>query len=430
MPTLRISDIAERTGEEITLKGWVANLRSSGSIIFVQFRDGTGILQAIVSKKDLGEEAFQEAKQLTIESSLELTGTVQKDDRAPGGYEMQVQKLQLVHVGEEYPIGKKEHGVDFLMDHRHLWLRSPRQTAILRIRDEIVWQLRSWMRENGFVLTDTPILTPTSCEGTTTLFETDYFGEPAYLAQSGQLYLEASTAALGRAYDFGPTFRAEKSKTRRHLTEFWMLDAEAAFVDFVGNMEIQEQMISSVVQNVLKARAADFKLIERDTIFLEKVKAPFPRLRYDEAIVKLQALGNPIKAGDDIGADEEMLLTKEYDTPFFLTHFPAKIKGFYFQPEEGNSDRVLGSDLLAPEGYGEIIGGAQRIHDVKLLEQKMKEFKLPIEDYQWYLDLRRYGSFPHSGFGLGLERVVAWMCGLDHVRESIPFPRLLTRLRP
>lgn len=413
-----------------TIRGWVANLRSSGSILFLTVRDGTGLIQAVVAKADVPAELFAEAKALTIESAVVVTGDLKPDPRSPSGWEMAVAALTVVQRAAEYPIGKKEHGPDFLLDHRHLWLRSSRQTAILRIRDEIVFALRAWLKGHGFVLTDTPILTPTAAEGTTTLFKTDYFGEPAYLAQTGQLYLEAAAMAFGRVYDFGPTFRAEKSKTRRHLTEFWMLDAEAAFVAFEENLAIQEQLITAAVQAVVRTRAAELDLLERDVEILKAVQPPFPRMTYDQALKELAKAGHKTSWGEDFGADEEAVLAKLYSQPLFVTHYPAEIKAFYMQPDPANPRAVLNADLLAPEGFGEIVGGSERIHDEALLRERLRAFQLPVEEYEWYLDLRRYGSVPHSGFGIGLERVVRWICGLEHIRETIPFPRLLNRLRP
>lgn len=430
MAKVLIFEIPQHLDQEVIIQGWVFNFRSSGKIFFLQLRDGSGLLQAIVSKNDVSEKAWKICENMTMESSLEVKGTVKEEKRSPDGYEMRVSDLKLVNLAEEYPIAKKEHGIDFLLDNRHLWVRSKRQVAIMKIRDEIVWQMREFFRKKGFILTDTPILTPTSCEGTTTLFATDYFDEKAYLSQSGQLYLEAMAMALGRVYDFGPTFRAEKSKTRRHLTEFWMLDAEAAFIQHEENLKLQEELICYVVKNVLKNCKKELEILERDASILEKIKFPFPRLKYQDAVKKLQKLGSDIKEGDDFGADDETLLMKEYNQPVFITHFPAKIKAFYMQPDPENSQYALCDDLLAPEGYGEIIGGSERIWDLKLLEQRIKEHKLLKKDFEWYLDLRRYGSVPHSGFGIGLERTVAWICGLDHVRETIAFPRLINRLRP
>ncbi|MFA6198515.1 MAG: asparagine--tRNA ligase [Patescibacteria group bacterium] len=430
MNQARIAEIGSQVGQETTIRGWVFNVRSSGSIFFLQIRDGSGRIQAIVSKKEVSGETWEVCQRLTMESSVCLIGKVREDKRSPSGYELDVKDVSAYQVAEDFPIAKKDHGIEFLMDERHLWLRSPRQEAILRVRDEIIWQLRKFFKEQGFVMADTPILTPTSCEGTTTLFETEYFDTKAYLAQSGQLYSEAIVAALGKVYDFGPTFRAEKSKTRRHLMEFWMLDAEMAFVDNKASMRVQEEMVSYVIQNVMSERAADLAVLERDTKILAKTKTPFPRITYDEAVALLQKEGSSIKAGDDFGADEETIISSHYDRPVFITNYPKDIKAFYMQPDPKNHDRVLCSDLIAPEGYGEIIGGSQRIDDHDLLLQRMKEHKLPIKDFQWYLDLRKYGSFPHSGFGLGLERLVAWICKLDHIREAIPFPRLMNRLRP
>lgn len=430
MKEVLISDIAAYLGQAVKLRAWVFNFRSSGKLYFLQLRDGFGRIQAVVARDSVSASAWQDCQSLTMESSVEVVGIAAEDKRSPYGYELQVSDLKIIQQAEEYPIAKKEHGVDFLLDHRHLWVRSERQVAILKIRNEIIWQMRDFFRQNGFTLTDTPVLTPTSCEGTTTLFATDYFDEKAYLAQSGQLYLEAMAMALGRVYDFGPTFRAEKSKTRRHLTEFWMLDAEAAFVQHEENMKTQEALIAYVLSHVLPTCEKEFRILERDLSILQGIKPPFPRLRYEEAIKKLQQLGSDVKAGDDLGADDETLLMKEFKQPVFVTHFPGGIKAFYMQPDPENPVFALCDDLLAPEGYGEIIGGSERIWDLSLLEQRLKEFKLPKKDFEWYLDLRRFGSVPHSGFGIGLERTVAWMCGLDHVRETIPFPRLINRLRP
>lgn len=427
----RILDIADKEpGTNVSLKGWVANVRSSGSIVFVQFRDGSGLLQAVIAKNAVNPEEFEVARQLTIESSLEIQGTTSPEPRAPGGLELQVSGLKLIHKAAEYPIGKKEHGPDFLLDNRHLWLRAPRQQAILRIRDEIVWAMRSYLRSQGFILTDSPVLTPNAAEGTTTLFKTDYFGENAYLAQTGQLYIEATAAALGRVYDFGPTFRAEKSKTRRHLIEFWMLDAEAAFMEFSENLEVQEGLVVSVVQSVLKNSRPDLEILERDVAKLEKITAPFPRLTYTEALKILAKNGSDVKWGNDLGADDEAILSNLYERPVFVTHYPTEAKAFYMKPDPTDPKVVLNSDLLAPEGVGEIIGGSERIADYDLLKKRILDHKLPLADFEWYLDLRRYGSFPHSGFGIGLERTVRWITGIQHIRETIPFPRLLNRIRP
>ncbi|MDP2684126.1 MAG: asparagine--tRNA ligase [bacterium] len=430
MSQVYISDIKNNLNKEILLKGWVFNFRSSGKIFFLQIRDGSGRIQAVVSKNDVFEETWQICEKLTIESSIELQGVASEDKRSPFGFEIQVKNISLIHIAEEYPISNKEHGTEFLMDNRHLWLRSARQSAIIKIRDEIIWSMREFFKKEGFIMTDTPILTPTSCEGTTTLFETDYFDEKAYLAQSGQLYLEALAMAHGRVYDFGPTFRAEKSKTRRHMMEFWMLDAEVAFMQFDDNLVLQENLVHYVISNVLKNKSKELETIGRDIKPLEKISKPFQRLRYNEAIKELQKLGSDIKQGEDLGADDETKLMKKYDQPLFVTHYPAKIKAFYMQPDPEDPEHVLCADLLAPEGYGEVIGGSERIWDYDLLAKRLKENKLSEKDFQWYLDLRKYGSVPHSGFGIGLERTVAWICGIDHVRETIPFPRLLNRLRP
>ncbi len=417
-------------GTKVTVRGWAYNVRSSGSIVFLQLRDGTGTIQAVVSKDEVSDEAWLAAKDVTIESSVTVIGVVREDARSPEGVELVAEGVTVVQRAKDYPIGKKEHGVDFLLDNRHLWLRSKRQTSILLVRDTIVRAMRDCMHEMGFVLTDSPILTPTAAEGTSSLFKTDYFGEDAYLAQTGQLYIEATAAALGRVYDFGPTFRAEKSKTRRHLTEFWMLDAEAAFVEFDENIDIQERLVLFVLKRVLAERRGELAVLERDVALLEAIRGPFPRVTYREAIAKLKELGATVKDGDDLGGDEETLLSKSSSQPQFITKYPADIKAFYMKPEPEEPNYVLNDDCIAPEGYGEIIGGSQRIDDEKLLKQRIKDFGLREEDYQWYLDLRRYGSVPHSGFGIGLERLVTWICGLDHVRESIPFPRLMNRIRP
>ncbi|MBI4262575.1 asparagine--tRNA ligase [Candidatus Uhrbacteria bacterium] len=431
MSSTPLSEIHYHIGTPITLAGWAYNFRSSGSIFFVQLRDGTGRIQCVISKKDVSPETWAACAQLTLETSIEVTGTVRAEPRSPTGYEMSVTGLKIIAQAAEYPIGKKEHGVDFLMDHRHLWLRSERQEAILKIRDEIVFSWREFMRKKGFILTDSPIFTPNACEGTSTLFSTDYFDETAYLTQSGQLYLEATSAALGSTYCFGPTFRAEKSKTRRHLTEFWMLEAEASFYDWQDNMRMQEELVVYTVQQVLANRAAELRTLERDiTVLTTTIQGAFPRVSYDDAILQLQKLGSDIKHGDDLGADDETILTKQYDRPIFIHHYPVDVKAFYMKPDPANPKQVLNDDLLAPEGYGEVIGGSQRIDDLQLLEDRIKQHKLPREAFEWYLDLRRYGSVPHSGFGIGLERAVAWICGLDHVRETTPFPRLINRLKP
>ncbi|HTK60291.1 MAG TPA: asparagine--tRNA ligase [Candidatus Baltobacteraceae bacterium] len=427
-----VREIAAHAGQEVLLKGWCHNFRSSGSIFFLQFRDGSGRLQAVISKKEVSEETWNACQSLSIEASVEIEGLVKAEPRSPSGYEIQAKTVRVVALPtEEFPIGKKEHGVEFLMDIRHLWLRSSRQEAILRVRDEIAFAMREFMKERGFTLTDSPIFTPNAVEGTTDLFEVKYFDDKAYLSQSGQLYLEATSAALGKTYCFGPTFRSEKSKTRRHLTEFWMLEAEAAYMDYEQNMQLQEDMVVHVVKKVLANRRDDLKTLERDVAPLEKVaEGGFPRITHAEAVAKLRELGSDIKEGDDLGADDETLLTQQYDKPIFVHHYPVEIKAFYMKPDPSDPTRVLNDDMLAPEGYGEIIGGSQRIDDLKLLEERIASHGLPKEAFEWYLDIRRYGSVPHSGFGIGLERTVAWICKLPHVRETIPFARLLNRLKP
>ncbi len=431
MDVIAIKDAGGHLGKEVEIRGWTHNIRSSGAIAFLQLRDGSGRLQAVVVKNDVSGETWDAAKSLTIESSVVVRGTVKEDTRSPGAVEIQAKEVIPVAIAPEYPIGKKEHGADFLMDQRHLWIRSSRQEAILRVRDEIEFAFREFMKERGFVLADSPIFTPNAVEGTTDLFEVKYFDDKAYLSQSGQLYQEATSAALGKTYCFGPTFRSEKSKTRRHLTEFWMLEAEASYMDQNENMQLQEDLLVHTVNRVLRERRADLALLGRDTAALEKVaEGGFIRLHHRDAIKELQAMGSDIKEGDDLGADDETILTKKYDKPIFVHHYPVAIKAFYMKPDPNEPDRVLNADLLAPEGYGEIIGGSQRIDDLALLEQRIAEHGLPKSAFEWYLDLRRYGSVPHSGFGIGLERTVAWICGLEHVRETIPFPRLLNRLQP
>ena len=430
MVVVYIEDIARHVGQQVTVRGWLRHRRSSGKIQFLVVRDGTGELQAVVSKGSVGEEQFAQSAALTQESSLMLTGTVRQEARALGGYELDVTGLQVVQIAEAFPIQPKEHGVGFLMEHRHLWLRSSRQHAILRIRHEIIRACRNFFDERGFVLVDAPIFTPNACEGTTTLFQTDYFDEKAYLTQSGQLYSEATAAAFGKVYCFGPTFRAEKSKTRRHLMEFWMVEPEVAFAELSDMMDLAEEFLSFVVQRVLETRKADLAVLERDTTKLERVVAPFPRVLYEEAVSLLQKKGNPIQIGDDFGGDEETLLSNEFDRPAIVHRYPSAIKAFYMQNDPVRPDLALCMDVLAPEGYGEIIGGGQRIHEYDKLMARIREHKLPEQAFRWYLDLRRYGSVPHAGFGMGIERVVAWICGLDHVRETIPFPRMLYKLYP
>ena len=426
-----ISQVHKYVGEEVKIGAWIANKRSSGKIAFLQLRDGTGFIQGVVVKAEVPEEVFQQAKGITQESSVYVTGTVQKDERSPFGFELQVKGIELIHQSVDYPITPKEHGTEFLMDNRHLWLRSKRQHAVMKIRNEIIRATYEFFNEQGFSKVDPPILTGSAPEGTTELFATKYFDEDAYLSQSGQLYMEAAAMALGKVFSFGPTFRAEKSKTRRHLIEFWMIEPEMAFVEFEENLEVQEQYVSHIVQSVLKNCQLELKTLGRDTEKLEKIQAPFPRISYDDAIKFLHEKGfTDISWGDDFGAPHETAIAESYDKPVFITHYPTTLKPFYMQPHPEREDVVLCADLIAPEGYGEIIGGSERIHDYDLLKQRLSEHGLALESYEWYLQLREFGSVPHSGFGLGLERTVAWISGVEHVRESIPFPRLLNRLYP
>lgn len=425
-----IKNLQEHIGHEVTVQGWLYNLRSSGKIAFLIVRDGSGLMQGVVAKNDVGEEIFAAAKGMTQETSLRITGTVKEEPRAAGGYEMLVTNLEVVSVAQEYPISHKEHGVEFLMDRRHLWIRSPRQMAVLRIRSEIEHAMREFFYQRDFVLADAPIITPAACEGTTNLFEIDYHGEKAYLSQSGQLYSEANAMALGRIYCFGPTFRAEKSKTRRHLLEFWMIEAEMAYFDMEDNMKLQEDMLHYAIQRVLERCTKELAILERDVERLKKIQKPFPRISYTEAVELLKKAGEDFTWGDDFGAPHETIISSHFDAPVFVHRYPTAIKAFYMKPDPENENVVLGADLLAPEGYGEIIGGGQRIDDLELLQKRIAEHGLPEEAFAWYLDLRRYGSVPHSGFGLGLERAVAWICGLDHIRETIPFPRMLHKMYP
>ncbi len=426
-----ISDCASNIGKEVGVRGWVFNKRSSGGLIFLHVRDGSGFLQATAVKNEVSEKVFKTVEEVTLESSIELTGTLREEPRAPGGFEIAIKTLEVIQlVAGEYPIGKKEHGPDFLLSNRHLWIRSKRQWAILRIRNILMNAINAYLQSEHFIRFDAPIITPSACEGTTTLFEIDYFGEKAYLTQSGQLYLEAAIASFGRAYDFGPIMRAEKSKTRRHLIEFWMMDAEAAFVEFDQNLEIQEALVKYVVKDVLERAKKELEIIGRDVGPLEKILSqPFVRLTYPEAIKKLQELGSDIQEGTDFGNDDETILMNYYQVPVFVTHYPASIKAFYFKRGTGDHT-ALCADLLAPEGYGEIIGGGQREDDYQTLLKRIEEHGYNKVDYDWYLDLRKYGSVPHSGFGMGLERLLAWICKLEHVRETIPFPRMLERFKP
>ncbi len=426
-----VEDVHRHVGERVRLRGWLYNRRSKGKLHFLQVRDGTGILQCVMFYKDVPEELFTMADHLRQETSLMVTGTVRKDDRAPMGYELSVDGLEVVAepVGE-YPITPKSHGTAFLMDHRHLWLRSKRQSAILRIRSKIVSAIRSFFDSKGFVLFDAPIFTPSACEGTTTLFQTDYHGRKAYLTQSGQLYAEAGAMALGKVYTFGPTFRAEKSKTRRHLAEFWMVEPEVAYMDLDGTMDLAEEFLETVIQGVLDKGARELEILGRDTSALERVRRPFPRITYEEAIRILQDAGQDVTFGDDFGAEHETILGKSFDRPVMVHRYPIDIKAFYMKKDPADERLALCVDVIAPEGYGEIIGGGQREDDLHVLEAAIEAHGLPEEAFGWYLDLRRYGSVPHAGFGLGLERTVAWMCGIEHVRETIPFPRMLERLEP
>ena len=428
---VHIDHIGEHVGDTVTVKGWLANRRSSGKIHFLVVRDGTGFLQVVMGKKDVDEATFAHADHLGQESAVVITGTVRADERAKGGYEMIATAMEVVSEAHDFPITPKEHGVDFLMDRRHLWIRAERQTAILRVRHEVINSIRDFFNGEGFILADTPIFTPAACEGTTTLFPVQYFDDTtAYLTQSGQLYNEANAMALGKVYTFGPTFRAEKSKTRRHLTEFWMVEPEMAYADLDDVIALAERLVASVVGRVLDRRQKELKILERNTAKLEAVKAPFPRLHYDEAAKILIDKGLPFQVGGDLGGTDETVLSEQYDSPVCVTHYPAAIKAFYMKPDPKQPDRALCVDVLAPEGYGEIIGGGQRLDDYDLLVQRIKEHELPMEAFEWYLDLRRYGSVPHGGFGMGVERCVSWICGLEHVRETIPYPRMLYRLYP
>ncbi|WP_164218896.1 asparagine--tRNA ligase [Virgibacillus sp. YIM 98842] len=426
-----ISQVPQYKEQTVTIGAWLNNKRSSGKIAFLQLRDGTGFMQGVVAKNDVSEEVFQLAKNMTQESSMYITGKIVEDKRSSFGYEMQVSGIELIHEAVDYPITPKEHGTEFLMDHRHLWLRSKRQHAIMKIRNEIIRATYQFFNDNGYVKIDPPILTGASAEGTTELFHTQYFDEEAYLSQSGQLYLEAAAMAFGKVFSFGPTFRAEKSKTRRHLIEFWMIEPEMAFVEHEESLEIQEQYVSFVVQSVLENCKLELNVLERDTSKLEKIKAPFPRISYDDAIELLKEKGfTDIEWGEDFGAPHETAIAENFDMPVFITNYPAEIKAFYMKPVPGRPEVVLCADLIAPEGYGEIIGGSERIDDLALMEERYSQHNLEGEAYNWYLELRKYGSVPHSGFGLGLERTVAWLSGAEHVRETIPFPRLLNRLYP
>ena len=431
---IRIEDAGRHTGEPVEIAGWLYNLRKSGKIVFPLLRDGTGTMQCVAVKANLDEAVFEALKGLTQESSLIVRGKIRAEQRAPGGYEMDVEGAEIVQripESDPYPITPKDHGVDFLMDHRHLWLRSKRQHAAIRVRHEVIRAVRDYFDTHGFTLVDTPIFTPAACEGTTTLFEVNYFeDEKAYLTQSGQLYNEADAMAFGKVYCFGPTFRAEKSKTRRHLTEFWMVEPEMAYANLEDVKRVGEELVVYVVGRVLENRRAELKELERDTSKLETVTSPFPRMSYDDAVVALQKKGSEIQWGGDFGGTDETLITECFDRPLIVDKFPTEIKAFYFQPDAERPELALGVDFIAPEGYGEIIGGGQRIHDLDLLLKRLEEHQLPREAFNWYVDLRKFGSVPHAGFGMGIERFVAWMCGLEHIRETIAFPRMLYRTRP
>lgn len=429
-----VADIGKYDGQTVTIPGWLYNLRRSGKICFPLLRDGTGILQCVAVKSELPEELFETIRGLTQESSIVVTGKVRQEARAAGGYELDVTGLEVLQrVTEEdpYPITPKDHGVDFLMDHRHLWLRSKRQTAAIRVRHEVIRAIRDYFDSHGFVLVDTPIFTPAACEGTTTLFEVDYFEEEKmYLTQSGQLYNEANAMAFGKVYCFGPTFRAERSKTRRHLTEFWMVEPEMAFADLEDVKQMAEELILFIVDRVLNNRRPELEALERDISKLEAIKGPFPRMSYDDAVEILKSKGSEIQWGSDFGNTDETLIAQDYNQPIFIDRYPSEIKAFYFQPAPDRPEVALGVDVIAPDGYGEIIGGGQRIHDYALLVERIKAHDLPPEAFNWYLDLRKFGTVPHGGFGMGVERTVAWLCGLEHVRETIPYPRMLYRTRP
>ncbi len=437
VPHAQINQLANHVGEEVTIKGWLYNLRSSGKILFPQLRDGTGVVQCVALKNAISPEVWEALKSLGQESALAITGTVRADERAPGGFEIDLRSAEVFDEVRDYPITPKEHGTEFLMDHRHLWLRSRRQHAILKVRHTVVKAVRDFLDNDGFTLADSPIFTPAACEGTSTLFEVDYFdGEKAYLTQSGQLYNEATAAAFGKAYCFGPTFRAEKSKTRRHLTEFWMVEPEMAYATLDDVMTLSERMLSYIAGRVLETRAEELKILERDRTKLEGIVAPFPRMHYDDAVKLLHkghdegALETRFEWGGDFGAPDETYLSGNYDKPLMVHHYPAEVKAFYMARDTERNELALGVDVLAPEGYGEVIGGGERATSLEFLEEQIALHQLPKEAFEWYLDLRRYGSVPHAGFGMGIERCTAWMCGIEHVRETIPFPRLMNRLRP
>jgi asparaginyl-tRNA synthetase len=430
MPVVYVENVGAYEGNEVTLRGWVYNKRSSGKLQFILLRDGTGIIQCVAFKGNFSVEQFESLDKLTQESSLEIRGQVRKDSRSPGGYELDIADFKVIQLAENYPITPKEHGTAFLMENRHLWLRSSRQHAILKIRHEVIKACRDFFDDRGFTLSDTPIFTPNACEGTTNLFETDYFDQKAYLTQSGQLYSESTAAAFGKVYCFGPTFRAEKSKTRRHLMEFWMVEPEVAFATLEDTMDLAEGLICFILERVLTRRKDQFAILERDTSLLEKMVSPFPRLSYDDAVKKMQAAGSEIQWGGDFGGGDETILSEQYNSPVMVHRYPSSVKAFYMQPDPERPEVALCVDVLAPEGYGEIIGGGARIHDYDLLMQRIREHNLSVEPFRWYLDLRKYGSVPHAGFGMGIERMVAWLCKLTHLREAIAFPRTLYRIYP
>lgn len=425
-----ISEIENYDGQDVCLKGWLYGKRSSGKLHFLQVRDGAGVIQAVIFKGDVSEEVFEAAGKITQETSIEVYGTVKEDKRSPIGFEIGVKDLKVVSEAEEYPITHKEHGVAFLLENRHLWLRSPKQLAIMKIRHRIIQTIRNFFNDKGFLLVDAPIFTPSACEGTSNLFETQYFDEKAYLTQSGQLYMEAAAMAFGKVYCFGPTFRAEKSKTRRHLTEFWMVEPEMAYYDLDMNMDLAEEFIETIVQSVIKHNRQELELLERNISKLEAIKRPFPRITYTEAAELLKSKGREFQWGDDFGAEEETIISENFEKPVMIHRYPAECKAFYMKQDPENAKLALCVDVIAPEGIGEVIGGGQREDDLDALLAKIKEHNLPREAFEWYLDLRRFGSVPHSGFGLGIERAVGWLCGLHHVRETIPFPRMMERLRP
>jgi asparaginyl-tRNA synthetase len=430
MAIVYVENVGSCEGSEVTLRGWVYNKRSSGKLQFILLRDGTGVIQCVAFKGNFSAEQFEALDKISQESSLEVDGKVRKDSRSPGGYELDITGFRIVQLADNYPITPKEHGTAFLMENRHLWLRSSRQHAILKIRHEVMKACRDFFDDQGFTLIDTPIFTPNACEGTTTLFETEYFDQKAYLTQSGQLYNEATAAAFGKVYCFGPTFRAEKSKTRRHLMEFWMVEPEVAYANLEDTMDLAERFICFILERVLTRRKEQLEILERDVSMLEKISIPFPRLSYDEAVKKVQAAGSEIQWGGDFGGGDETILSEQYASPVMVHRYPSEVKAFYMQPDPERPEVALCVDVLAPEGYGEIIGGGQRIHDYDFLISRLKEHNLPTEPFQWYLDLRKYGSVPHAGFGMGIERMVAWICKLTHLREAIAFPRTLYRIYP